>query len=186
MSHSEALMHVSLAERQVSKIPGFADTTPIRKINKAAIVGCGSMGSGIGMAFANSGIPVYIKEASQELLNKACTRIQENYEISIKRGHLTREDMQRRVGLMTPSLSYSAFADADIVVEAVDENMSLKKQIFRDLSAACRREAILATNTSSLDIDQIALAASVPSRVVGHHFFAPANIMPLIEIVRGK
>jgi 3-hydroxyacyl-CoA dehydrogenase len=183
---SKALIHVSFAEREISRVPVVGKATPILKIQRAAIVGAGNMGAGIAMVYANAGIPVLLKEASRELLAKGVANIRNSYESSLKKGRWTREYVEQRVGLIQPTLGYEGFADADIVLEAVYENLEVKKRVFGDLGAICKPEAILATNTSSLDIDQIASSSANSSRVVGHHFFAPANIMPLIEIVRGR
>jgi 3-hydroxyacyl-CoA dehydrogenase len=183
---SKALIHVFFAEQEISKIPGISDSGPLIHVQKSAVVGAGSMGTGIAMAYADAGIPVLLMDASRELLDKGFERIRSNYEISLKKGRLEQESVNRRLGLIRPVLGYDGFSEADVVVEAVYEDLQLKRQIFRDLSLACKPEAILATNTSTLDIDQIASAASDPSRVVGHHFFAPANVMQLIEIVQGR
>jgi len=183
---SEALIHVSFAEREISRVPVVGKATPVLKIQRAAIVGAGNMGAGIAMVYANAGIPVLLKEASRELLAKGVANIRNSYESSLKKGRWTREYVEQRVGLIQPTLGYEGFADADIVLEAVYENLEVKKRVFGDLGAICKPEAILATNTSSLDIDQIASSSANSSRVVGHHFFAPANVMPLIEIVRGR
>jgi len=167
-------------------MPGGGRAAPGIEIKKAAIVGAGSMGTGIAMTYANAGIPVLLKEASQELLDRGLASIRNRYESSLKKGRLTQADVGRCMSLIQPTLGYNDFSDVDIVVEAVFENLHLKRQVFKDLGEACKAEAILATNTSTLDIDQIASSTENPSRVVGHHFFAPANIMHLIEIVRGR
>ena len=144
------------------------------------------MGTGIAMAYVNAGIPVLLMDASREFLDQGVEQIRRSYASSVQEGRLSPEAGRRRLDLIGPVLGYQGFWDVDIAVEAVYEDLELKKQVFKELSLACRPEAILATNTSSLDIDKIAAAAADPSRVVGHHFFAPANVMQLIEIVRGR
>jgi 3-hydroxyacyl-CoA dehydrogenase len=183
---SKALIHVFFGERTVAKIPGLPKDAPIIPIKKAAVVGAGTMGSGITMTYANAGIPVLLKEASQELLDNGLERIKKTYTASVHKGRLTQQQMDQRLALIQPTLTYERFQDADIVVEAVFEEMALKKKVFHELDQAARPDAILASNTSTLDIDQIAAATSRPQRVIGHHFFSPANVMRLLEIVRGK
>ena len=183
---SRALIHVFFAEREISKVPGVTKDTPVLKVRKAAIVGAGNMGSAIAMAYANAGIPVILKDASHEALARGLARIWRTYERAVRKGRITTEQAKQRFGLIQHALTYQGFSDVDIALEAVFEGMYLKKQIFAELDKVCRPETILATNTSWLDIDQIALATTRPERVVGHHFFAPANIMPLMEIVRAK
>ena len=183
---SEALIHVFFGERTVRKIPGVAKDTPTRKISRAAIVGAGTMGAGIAMVYANAGIPVLLKEASEEVLDKGLARIRANYDRSVSRGRLTPEQAGVRSGLIEPTVTYDGFDQADIVIEAVFENMELKKEVFRQIDRVARPDAILASNTSTLDIDEIAAVTSDPTRVVGHHFFSPANVMRLLEIVRGQ
>jgi 3-hydroxyacyl-CoA dehydrogenase len=183
---SQALIHVFFAEREISKVPGVTKDTPILKVRKAAIVGAGNMGSAIAMAYANAGIPVILKDASHEALARGLARIWRTYERAARKGRLTTEQAKQRFGLIRHALTYQDFLDVDIVLEAVFEDMYLKKQIFAELDKVCKPEAILATNTSWLDVDQIALATTRTERVVGHHFFTPANVMPLMEIVRGK
>jgi 3-hydroxyacyl-CoA dehydrogenase len=183
---SKALIHVFFGEREVSKIPGIGKETPVLPIRKAAVVGAGTMGGGIAMNYANAGIPVLLKETSQEALDRGMAAIRRNYENSLRKGRISADAMNQRLGLITPTLTYDAFGTADIVTEAVFENMALKKAIFAELDAIMRDGAILATNTSTLDIDEIAAATARPAWVVGHHYFSPANIMRLLEIVRGK
>ncbi len=183
---SEALIHVFFGERTVRKIPGVAKDTPTRKINRAAIVGAGTMGGGIAMVYANAGIPVQLKEVSQEALEKGLARIRANYDRSVSRGRLTAEQAGARIGWIEPTVTYDGFDQADIVVEAVFESMELKKDVFREIGRVARPDAVLASNTSTLDIDEIASVVDDPSRVVGHHFFSPANVMRLLEIVRGQ
>jgi 3-hydroxyacyl-CoA dehydrogenase len=183
---SKALIHVFFGEREVAKIPGIAKDTPQFEIKKAAVIGAGTMGGGISMVYANAGIPVLLKEASQELLDRGLATIKKNYANSVKRGRFSQEEMDRRVSLIHTTLSYDGFDEADIVVEAVFEGMDLKKQVFRELDRVCKPAAILASNTSTLNIDEIASATSRPRMVIGHHFFSPANVMRLLEIVRGS
>jgi 3-hydroxyacyl-CoA dehydrogenase len=183
---SEALIYAFFGEREVRKIPGLPPDTPVRKVAKAAIVGAGTMGGGIAMNYANAGIPVLLKEVSDEALEKGMARIRANYDRSVQRGRFTPEFVNERMYLIQPTTSYDQFADADIAVEAVFESMELKKAVFRELDAATKPGAILATNTSTLDVDEIAAVAADPSRVIGTHFFSPANVMRLLEVVRGK
>jgi 3-hydroxyacyl-CoA dehydrogenase len=183
---SKALIHVFFGEREVAKIPDIPKETPRIEINRAAVVGAGTMGGGIAMVYANAGIPVLLKEASQELLDRGLSTIKKNYANSVKKGRFSQEEMDRRVSLIRPTLSYDGFDEADIVVEAVFEGMELKKQVFAELDRVCKPGAILASNTSTLNIDEIASATSRPQMVIGHHFFSPANVMRLLEIVRGS
>jgi 3-hydroxyacyl-CoA dehydrogenase len=183
---SKALIHIFFGERAVAKIPGLPRDTPIIPIKKAAVVGAGTMGGGIAMTYANAGIPVLLKEVSQKDLDNGLERIRKNYAASVEKGRLTRQQVDQRLALISPVLSYERFQEADIVVEAVFEEMALKKRVFAELDKVARRDAILASNTSTLDIDEIAAATSRPELVIGHHFFSPANIMRLLEIVRGK
>jgi 3-hydroxyacyl-CoA dehydrogenase len=183
---SKALIHAFFGERAVRKIPDVPADTPLLEIRQAAVVGAGTMGGGIAMAYLNAGIPVILKEASQDMLDHGLATIRKNYERSAARGRLTREFVDQRLAMLKPVVSYDGFDQADIVVEAVFESMELKKKVFAELDKAARLEAILATNTSTLDIDEIASMTSRPEQVVGHHFFSPANVMRLLEIVRGK
>jgi 3-hydroxyacyl-CoA dehydrogenase len=183
---SKGLIHAFFAERAVSKIPGISKDTPLLPIRYAAVVGAGTMGGGIAMNYVNAGIPVLLKEATQEALDRGVSTIRRNYENSVKKGRLAQSVMDQRMALITPTLTYDGFAQADIVVEAVFEGMELKKQIFGELDRVARADAILASNTSTLNIDEIASATSRPHMVIGHHFFSPANVMRLLEIVRGK
>ena len=144
------------------------------------------MGGGITMNFVNVGIPVTIKETTQEALDRGMATIAKNYSNSVKKGRFSQEVMDQRMALITPTLTYDGFAEADIVVEAVFENMALKKETFAELDKICKPGAILASNTSTLDVDEIASATTRPEFVVGTHFFSPANVMRLLEIVRGK
>ncbi len=183
---SKALIHVFFSERAVSKVPGVAKDTPLVPIRRAAVVGAGTMGGGIAMAYANAGLPVLLKEVSQEALDRGLATIRKNYAAAVQRGRLSQAEMEQRLSRIEPTLSYDRFREADIVVEAVFEGMELKKQVFAELDRAARPDAILASNTSTLDIDALASVTARPGRVIGHHFFSPANVMRLLEIVRGK
>jgi 3-hydroxyacyl-CoA dehydrogenase len=163
----------------VTKIPGISGSTHTHDIARAAIVGAGTMGGGIAMAFANAGIPVLIKETAQEALDRGMTNIRRNY------ARLPHKAADQKLALITPQLTFDDFDQADIIIEAVFENLAVKQQVFREIDGVAKSGAILATNTSSLDIDQIATATKRPEMVIGLHFFSPANIMRLIEIVRG-
>ncbi len=183
---SKALIHVFFGEREVARIPDIPKDVKPFEIRKAAVIGAGTMGGGIAMNYANAGIPVIIKETAQEFLDRGMAIIRKNYENSVRKGRFSQETMDKRMALITPQLTYDGFEDADIVVEAVFEGMELKKQIFGELDKICKQGAILASNTSTLDIDEIASATTRPEFVIGHHFFSPANVMRLLEIVRGK
>ncbi|MGI8990492.1 MAG: 3-hydroxyacyl-CoA dehydrogenase NAD-binding domain-containing protein [Bryobacteraceae bacterium] len=183
---SKALIHVFFGERAVAKIPDIPKETPILPIRKAAVIGAGTMGGGIAMTYANAGIPVLLKETSQDALDRGVAIIRKNYASSVKKGRFPQAAMDRRMALIRPVLTYEGFEEADIIVEAAFEDMQLKKQIFAELDRIAEPGAILASNTSTLDIDEIASATSRPQMVVGHHFFSPANVMRLLEIVRGK
>jgi 3-hydroxyacyl-CoA dehydrogenase len=183
---SKALIHVFFGEREVAKIPGLPkDITPI-PVRKAAVIGSGTMGSGIAMVFANAGIPVLLKDADQDALDRGLATIVKNYLSSVKKGRFTEQAMEQRMARIHSTLAYDAFSDVDLVVEAVFENLELKKQVFAELDRTIRPDAILATNTSTLNIDEIAAVTSRPRAVIGLHFFSPANVMRLLEIVRGK
>jgi 3-hydroxyacyl-CoA dehydrogenase len=183
---SKALIHVFFGEREVAKIPDVPKNTAVQPIRSVAVVGSGTMGGGIAMVFANAGIPVLLKEVDQPALDRGLAKIQKNYASSVQRGRFTQQFVDERMALITPTLGYDSFADSDMVVEAVFEGMVLKKQVFQDLDRACKPGAILASNTSTLSIDDIAGVTSRPEFIVGTHFFSPANIMRLLEIVRGK
>lgn len=183
---SKALIHIFFAEREVAKIPGITKDTPRIPIRRAAVVGAGTMGGGIAMTYANAGIPVLLKEVNQEALDRGLATIKKNYASTVQKGRLTQQQMDERLGRIEPTLSYDKFGEADIVVEAVFEGMALKKQVFAEIDKVARPDAILASNTSTLNIDEIASATSRPQQVIGNHFFSPANIMKLLEIVRGK
>ena len=183
---SKALIHNFFGEREVAKIPDVPRNTRVLAVNRVAVVGSGTMGGGIAMVFANAGIPVLLKDVDEAALDVGMGKIRKNYATSLERGRFTQAFVDDRLNLITPVLSYEEFYDLDMVVEAVFEGMALKKSIFADLDRVCRPGAILATNTSSLSIDEIAGATSRPGAVIGTHFFSPANVMRLLEIVRGK
>ncbi|MGH9743475.1 MAG: 3-hydroxyacyl-CoA dehydrogenase NAD-binding domain-containing protein, partial [Candidatus Acidiferrum sp.] len=183
---SKALIHVFFGEREVAKIPVIPKETPVIPVNTAAVVGAGTMGGGIAMVFANAGIPVLLKDADQAALDRGLANIQKNYATSVKRGRFSESLVAERLKLIQPTLNYDSFANTDIVIEAVFEGMALKKEIFCELDRVCKPGAVLASNTSTLNIDEIAAATSRPQSVIGTHFFSPANVMRLLEIVRGK
>jgi 3-hydroxyacyl-CoA dehydrogenase len=183
---SKALIHVFFAERAVARIPDVPRDLPVKKVQRAAVLGAGTMGSGIAMVYANAGIPVALGEADAAALERGLATIRKNYAGSVERGKLTAAQAEERLALIRPAVGVDHFADADIVVEAVFEGMELKKQVFAQLDAVCREDAVLASNTSSLSIDEIASASRRPQRVIGHHFFAPPHVMRLLEIVRGR
>ncbi len=179
-----AYRHLFFGERELRKIPGLPADVKSRAIAKVGIVGAGTMGGGIAMCFANAGIPVTIVDAKQEALDRGLATIRKNYDRSVSRGSLKPEQMEQRLALITPSLDYAALGDADLVIEAVFENMALKKEIFAKLDTVAKPGAILGTNTSTLDIDEIAAVTKRPQDVIGLHFFSPANVMRLLEIVQ--
>lgn len=183
---SKAMIHVFFGEREVSKIPGLPKDIKTLEIRKAAVVGAGTMGGGIAMNYANAGIPVLLKEATQEFLDRGLATIRKNYANSVKKGRFSQDVMDSRMALITPTLTYDGFEEADIVTEAVFEGMELKKQVFGELDQVCKQGSVLASNTSTLNIDEIASATSRPEWVIGHHYFSPANVMRLLEMVRGK
>ena len=183
---SAALRHAFFAERAASRIPDVPEETKARPIAAAAVIGAGTMGGGIAMNFANAGIPVTILEMKQEALDKGLATIRKNYEGSAKKGKLTAAQVQERMGLIKPTLAYSDLARADIVIEAVFEELGVKEIVFKKLDEVMKDGAILATNTSTLDVDRIASFTRRPQDVIGTHFFSPANVMKLLEIVRGK
>jgi 3-hydroxyacyl-CoA dehydrogenase len=183
---SKALIHVFFSEREVGKIPDVPKETPLIPIKSAAVVGAGTMGGGIAMVLANAGIPVLLKDADQAALDRGLATIQSNYANSVKRGRFSQQDADERFKRVTPTLSYDDFSKVDLVIEAVFEGMALKKEVFKELDRVCKPGAILASNTSTLNIDEIASATSRPEFVIGTHFFSPANVMRLLEIVRGK
>ena len=182
----KSLRHAFISERAASKIPDVPADTPVREIRKAAVIGAGTMGGGIAMNFANAGIPVMLLETRQEALDKGLATIRKNYENTLKKGKLTQDKFDQRVALIGGTLDYAAIADADIVIEAVFEEMGVKEAVFRKLDEVMKPGAILASNTSTLDLDKIAAFTSRPQDVIGTHFFSPANVMKLLEVVRGK
>jgi len=185
-SQAKALMHVFFAEREVAKIPDVPKDTPLIPVKTAGVLGAGTMGGGIAMVLANAGIPVLVKEADQAALDRGLANIQKNYANSVKRGRFTQQFVDERLTLIQPTLSLDGFASVDLVIEAVFEGMALKKEVFAQFDKICKRGAILASNTSTLSIDEIASATARPQSVIGTHFFSPANVMRLLEIVRGK
>ena len=179
------MVRLFFAEREAAKIPDVPKETPAREIRSAAVVGAGTMGGGIAMSYLNAGIPLRLKEVSPEALDRGLTTIRKNYDSTVSKGKMTVGDMQRRLSLLTPTLTWDGFDQADIVVEAVFEDMELKKSVFAELGRVTNPDCILASNTSTLDIDEFARASGRADRVIGHHFFSPANVMKLVEIVRG-
>ncbi len=185
-TESKALRHSFFAERSATKIPGVGAETALREIRTAAVIGAGTMGAGIAMNFANAGIPVYLLETEQTALDKGLSTIQRNYENTLKKGRLTQEQLDKRMALISTTLDYEALSNADIVIEAVFEEISVKETVFRRLDQVMKPGAILASNTSTLDLDKIASFTLRPQDVIGMHFFSPANVMKLLEVVRGK
>jgi 3-hydroxyacyl-CoA dehydrogenase len=185
-SEAAALAYISRAEQEVSHIPDIPKDTPLLPIRTAGVVGAGVMGGGIAMVFANAGIPVLLKDADEAALDRGIGKIRAFYAGSVKKGRLTQQSMDERMALITPTLDWKAFADADIVVEAVFEDLAVKQRVFAELDQVCKPEAILASNSSTLNIDAIAAATTRPASVIGTHFFIPPPLMRLVEIVRGK
>jgi 3-hydroxyacyl-CoA dehydrogenase len=183
---SAAQRHVFFAERQAAKIPDVPDETPTRTIARVGVLGAGTMGGGITMNFLTAGIPVTIVETNQAALDRGLGIIRKNYEASAKKGRMTEAEVERRMGLLTGTLDFAALAESDLVIEAVFEDMAIKKDVFTRLDAVVKQGAILASNTSYLDIDEIAAMTKRPADVIGLHFFSPANVMRLLEIVRGE
>jgi 3-hydroxyacyl-CoA dehydrogenase len=183
---SAALRHVFQAERAASRIANVPESTAPRTLNRAGVIGAGTMGGGITMALINAGIPVVLIESTQEALDRGLATIAKNYQGQIKKGKLTQEALAKRLALISPTLDYAPLKDTDIVIEAVFENLDVKKQVFLKLDAVMREGAILASNTSALNLDAIAAFTRRPQDVIGLHFFSPANVMRLLEIVRGK
>jgi len=183
---SKSLIHVFFSEREVAKIPDIPKQTNVLPIHSAAVVGAGTMGGGIAMVLANAGIPVLLKEADQAALDRGLATIHSNYANSVKRGRFSQQIAEERLKRITPTLTYDDFSKVDLVIEAVFEGMALKKEVFKELDRVCKAGAILASNTSTLSVDEIASATSRPESVIGTHFFSPANVMRLLEIVRGK
>ncbi|HVP84226.1 MAG TPA: 3-hydroxyacyl-CoA dehydrogenase NAD-binding domain-containing protein [Rhizomicrobium sp.] len=183
---SAAQRYAFFAERTANKIPDVPDDTKTIPVKKVGVIGAGTMGGGISMNFANAGIPVTIVEVQKEALDRGIGVVRKNYETSAKRGRFTMEDVEKRMGLLTPSMSLEDLADCDLVIEAVYENMDVKKDVFKKLDAIVKQGAILASNTSYLNVDEIASVTKRPEFVIGLHFFSPANVMRLLEIVRGE
>ncbi|MGA8029782.1 MAG: 3-hydroxyacyl-CoA dehydrogenase NAD-binding domain-containing protein [Bryobacteraceae bacterium] len=185
-TESKALIYAFFGERTVSKIPDIPKNTKTYDILRAAVIGAGTMGGGIAMNFANAGIPVIVKETAQGALDRGMATIRGNYAKTVQKGRLSQALMDQRLALITAQLGYDGFNEADIIIEAVFENMAVKKQVFSEIDTIAKHDCILASNTSSLDIDEIASATSRPEKVAGTHFFSPANVMRLLEVVRGK
>jgi len=183
-SQSRALRHLFFAEREAGKIPGLPESATARSVGKAAIIGAGTMGGGIAMCFANAGIPVTIIDTTQEALDRGLERVKGNYATSVKRGSITPDQRDKRLALITPAVDRAAAADADIIIEAVFEDMDVKKEIFADLEKRVKPGTVLASNTSALDVDEIASVLERPQDFVGMHFFSPANVMKLLEVVK--
>lgn len=182
---SQALHHIFAAEREALKIPDVPADTPLRDIQKVAVIGAGTMGTGISMNFLNRGIPVTILEMKQEALDRGVAMVLRNYENTMKKGRMTEDQVKERMALLSVSLSYDELGDADLIIEAVFEEMGVKKAVFTELDRVAKPGAILASNTSTLNLDQIAAFTKRPEDVIGLHFFSPANVMKLLEIVRG-
>jgi 3-hydroxyacyl-CoA dehydrogenase len=182
---ARAMIHAFFSERAVSKVRGISAETRTYSIRKAGVIGAGTMGSGIAMVLANAGIPVLLKETDQAALDRGMAALHKNYDSSVKKGRLTAQEMEARIASIQPQLSYDGFGDVDIIIEAAFENMSLKKQIFGEIDKIAKSDCVLATNTSTLDIDEIAGVTTRPNMVIGIHFFSPAHVMRLVEVVRG-
>ncbi|QJI40153.1 3-hydroxyacyl-CoA dehydrogenase [Pseudomonas sp. ADAK2] len=183
---SAALRHQFFAQREAAKISGVSSDTPLRTIDAVAIIGAGTMGGGIAMNFANAGIPVKLLELKAEALDRGLIQIRKVYETSVKRGKLSAQALESRMALISGTLDYADIAEADLVIEAVFESLTVKQAVFRTLDEVCKHGAILASNTSTLDVDLIAQVTRRPEDVIGLHFFSPANVMRLLEVVRGK
>jgi 3-hydroxyacyl-CoA dehydrogenase len=183
---SKAQRYFFFAEREAAKIPDVPSDTPAKDVKKAAVIGAGTMGGGIAMNFANAGIPVTVVEMNQENLDRGLGIVRKNYEATASRGRLTMADVEKRMGLITGTTDWNAVRDADMIIEAVFEEMPIKKEVFARLDGLAKPDAVLATNTSTLDVDEIASATKRPESVIGTHFFSPANVMRLLENVRGK
>jgi 3-hydroxyacyl-CoA dehydrogenase len=183
---ARALRHAFFGERAASKIPDVPDSTPLRKVERVAVIGAGTMGGGIAMCFLNAGIPVTILEMKQEAIDRGLGIIRKNYEAQVAKGKLAQDKYDQRMALLTPTLSYDDIAQADMVIEAVFEDFGVKSQVFAKLDQIMKAGAILASNTSTLDVDKIAEVTKRPNDVVGLHFFSPANVMRLLEVVRSK
>ena len=185
-TESRALRHAFFGERAAGKIPDVPDDTPVRRIERVAVIGAGTMGGGIAMNFLNAGVPVFILETQPQALDRGLGVIRKNYEAQVAKGKLKQDTYEQRMRLLTPTLNLADIAQADLVIEAVFEELGVKETVFRQLDATMKPGAILASNTSTLDLDQIAAFTQRPQDVVGLHFFSPANVMRLLEVVRGK
>jgi len=183
---SRALRHAFFGERAAAKIPDVPESTPVREIRKVGVIGAGTMGGGISMNFLNAGVAVTLLETKPDALERGVATIRKNYEGALRKGSLSAEKLEQRMALLTPTLAYADLADADLVIEAVYEELGVKETVFRQLDAVAKPGAILASNTSTLDVDRIAGFTQRPQDVIGTHFFSPANIMKLLEVVRGK
>ena len=183
---SAAQMHIFFSERAASKVDDMPKDVKLLDVKSVAVLGAGTMGGGIAMNFANVGIPVTLLEMKQEFLDKGLSVIRGNYERTAKKGRLTNEQVEQRMALITPTLDYADLGSVDMVIEAVFENMPIKKEVFAKLDKVAKPGCILATNTSTLDVDEIASVTKRPESVIGTHFFSPANVMQLLEIVRGE
>ncbi|MBS0376780.1 MAG: enoyl-CoA hydratase/isomerase family protein [Proteobacteria bacterium] len=183
---SRALRHAFFAERAAAKIPDVPESTPTREVKSAAVIGAGTMGTGIAINFLNAGIPVFLLEVGEEALAKGVARIRDTYAGQVKKGRLKPADAEAKAALLKPTLKYEDIGSADIVIEAVFEDMDVKAKVFATLDRVMKPGAILASNTSTLDVDKIAAVTKRPGDVIGTHFFSPANVMKLLEVVRGK
>jgi 3-hydroxyacyl-CoA dehydrogenase len=183
---SKALRHAFFGERAAAKIPDVPEDTPVRPVQKVAVIGAGTMGGGISMNFLNAGIPVTLLEMKQDALDRGVATIRRNYEAQVKKGKLKQNQLDQRMALLSTTLSYDDIRDADMVIEAVFEDMGVKQKVFETLDAVIKPGAILATNTSTLDVNRIASFTKRPQDVIGTHFFSPANVMKLLEVVRGE
>jgi 3-hydroxyacyl-CoA dehydrogenase len=182
---AKALRHFFFAEREAAKVSDLPADTPVRPVTRAAIIGAGTMGGGIAMCFANAGIPVALLDSTSEALDRGLAAVRRNYAASAKRGNMDAADIDKRMGLITGTLDYEALREADLIIEAVFEELPLKQEVFRALERVAKPDAILATNTSYQDVNAIAAVTQQPERVLGMHFFSPANVMRLLEVVRG-
>ncbi|MGD9834150.1 MAG: 3-hydroxyacyl-CoA dehydrogenase NAD-binding domain-containing protein, partial [Piscinibacter sp.] len=182
----KALRHAFMAERATTKIPDVPADTPVREVKKLGVIGAGTMGGGISMNFLNAGIPVVILEMKQEALDRGIATIRKNYEAQVKKGKLKQDKYEQRMALLSTTLKYDDLKDCDMVIEAVFEDMAVKEQVFKTLDEVMKPGAILATNTSTLDVNKIAAFTKRPQDVIGTHFFSPANVMKLLEVVRGE
>jgi 3-hydroxyacyl-CoA dehydrogenase len=189
LMHSDqckSLIHAFFAERAAAKVPGIDKDTPVYPIREAGVIGAGTMGGGIAMALANAGIRVRLRDTEQAAVDRGIAAIRKNYERSVKSGRMSADAAAERMALVIPQVDYTGFGEADIIIEAVFESLALKKQVFAEMDRVAKPECLLASNTSTLDLDEIACATTRPHMVIGTHFFSPANVMRLLEIVRGR